>query len=111
MKHTQACPTCSGTGFARGEDGIDDICPQCNGKGSITFTSRDRVFESSFMKIVLFGVIFLIVFYSLFAVSITIFSLNFTLEIIILFIGHAALATILISYLMIKSLAGDKSTA
>ncbi len=109
MKHTQSCPKCSGSGLVRGEDGIDDICPECNGKGFVTFTSKDKIFESSFMKIVLFSVLFLIIFYSLFAISITIFRFNFTVEIILLFIGHAALATILISYLMLKSLSDGSS--
>ena len=29
MKHTQSCPKCSGSGLVSGEDGIDDICPEC----------------------------------------------------------------------------------
>ena len=110
MKHTQSCPKCSGSGLFRGEEGIEDICKECNGKGFITFTSKEKVLESSFMKIVILSVLFLIVFYSLFAISITIFRFNFTLEIILLFIGHAALATILISYLMLKSLSDGRST-
>ncbi len=111
MKHTQSCPKCSGSGLVRGEDGIDDLCAECNGKGFVKFTSKERVFESSFMKILLLSVLFLIIFYSLFAISITIFRFNFTLEIILLFIGHAALATILISYLMLKSLSDGTITS
>lgn len=111
MKHRQSCPNCSGSGLVRGEDGIDDICIECSGKGFVTFVSKDHVFGSSFMKVILFSVLFLIVFYSLFVVGITILRFGFTLEIIILFIGHAVLATILISYLLIKSLAEGKSTS
>lgn len=93
------------------EQGIDEPCATCAGKGYIIFRSKDRVFINPFMKLVLFSVIFLIIFYILFVVYITIVNVNFTVEIIILFIGHAALATILISYLMIKSLSEDKKTA
>lgn len=110
MKHRHSCPKCSGSGLVRDDEGIDDICTECNGRGFITFTSKEKVFESSFMKILFFSVLFLIVFYSLFVISLTIFRFNFTVEIIVLFIGHAALATILISYLMLKSLSDGRST-
>ncbi len=111
MKHKQVCPDCSGYGILKDDRGLDEICRKCAGKGFIFFRSREKVFATRFMKLVLFSVLFLIIFYILFVVYITTFKADFTIEIIILFIGHAALATVLISYLMIKSLYEGKNGA
>ena len=84
--------------------GLGDVCPVCGGKGFIQYVKDPSEQKSSFIRVVVIATIALVLFYSLFLIYITVDKVSFTASVIILFIGHAVVAVVLIMYLLFKSM-------